>query len=185
MGELQSALDALAAEDLTPMFGQQLLERLGPLLVSLNRITAEVTRTVRACELTGAAEIDGLKTMRSWLRGHAHLSAAEAGRLVRSGRAVGHLPAAAAAVADGAITAGQVAVIAPIASAEALAAAEAQGVDLSAIEESLAGVAVEEAHEKLPQVVHVYLEALDPDGTEPDPTEGRRLSFAKRADGGL
>ena len=34
MGELQSALDALAAEDLTSMFGPQLLERLGPLLVA-------------------------------------------------------------------------------------------------------------------------------------------------------
>ena len=30
VGELQSALDALAAEDLTPLFGPQLLERLGP-----------------------------------------------------------------------------------------------------------------------------------------------------------
>ena len=29
MGELQSALDALAAEDLTSMVGSQLLERLG------------------------------------------------------------------------------------------------------------------------------------------------------------
>jgi hypothetical protein len=185
MGELQSALDALAAEDLAPMFGSQLLERLGPLLVSLNRMTAEVTRTVRACELTGAAEVDGLKTMQSWLRGHAHLSAAEAGRLVRSGRALAHLPATAAAFADGSITAGQVAVIAPIGSEEALAAATAQGVDLGAVEQSLVGVAVGEAHEKLPQVVHVYLEALDPDGMEPDPTEGRRLSIARHADGSV
>ena len=36
-----------------------------------------------------------------------------------------------------------------------------------------------------PQVVHVYLEALDPDGTEPDPTEGRRLTIARHADGGV
>ena len=39
------------------------------------------------------------------------------------------------------------------------------------------------AHAQLPQVVHVYLEALDPDGTEPDPTEGRRLTMARHADG--
>ena len=80
MGELRSALDALAAEDRTGMFGPQLLERLGPLLVLQNRVAAEIARTVRECELTGAAEIDGLKTMPSWLRGHAHLSAAEASR---------------------------------------------------------------------------------------------------------
>ena len=185
MGELQSALDALAAEDLAGMVGSALLERLGPLLVDLNRLTAEVTRTVRACERTGASELDGLKTMPAWLRGHAHLTPAEATRIVRSGRALEHLPATAAAFAEGAITAGQVAVIAPIASEEALAAAAEQGVDLGAIEASLVAVAVGDAHAQLPQVVHVYLEALDPDGTEPDPTEGRRLSIARHADGSV
>ena len=85
MGELQSALDALAAEDLTSMVGSQLLERLGPLLVDLNRLTAEVTRTVRACERTGASELDGLKTMPAWLRGHAHADTG-GGDADRSGR---------------------------------------------------------------------------------------------------
>src|SRR4051794_34856609 len=136
MGELQSAVDALAAEDLTPMFGSQLLERLGPLLVLQNRVAAEIARTVRACELTGAAECDGLKTMQGWLRGHGHLTPAEAARVVRSGRALEHLPATAAAFADGAVTAGQVAVIAPIAGEDERAAAEAQGVDLGAIDEA-------------------------------------------------
>src|SRR4051812_31505507 len=185
MGELQSALDAVAAEDLSSMVGSQLLDRLGPLLVLQNRIAAEVARTVRACELTGAAECDGLKTMPVWLRGHGHLSPAEAARLVRSGQALEHLPATAAAFADGAITAGQVAAIAPIASEEARAAADVQDVDLGVIEASLLAVAEGEAHAQLPQVVQVYLAALDPDGTEPDPTEGRRLSFVKHADGGL
>jgi hypothetical protein len=185
VGEVQSALDALAVEDLTPMFGPQLLERLGPLLVLQNRVAAEIARTVRECELTGAAESDGLKAMQSWLRGHGHLTAAEAGRVVRSGRALAHLPAVAAAFAAGAVTAGQVAVIAPIAGDDERAAAEAQGVDLGAIEEALVGVAVGESHEKLSQVVHVYQEALDPDGTEPDPTEGRRLSIARHSDGSI
>ena len=115
MGELQSALDALAGDELTSMFGPQLLGRLRGLLVLQNRVAAEVVRTVRGCELTGAAEFDGLKTMQSWLRGHAHLSGAEAARLVRSGRALEHLPATAAAFAEWSVTAGQVAVIAPIA----------------------------------------------------------------------
>src|SRR4051794_7546390 len=185
MGELQSAVDALAAEDLTPMFGSQLLERLGPLLVLQNRVAAEVARTVRACELTGAAECDGLKTMQAWLRGHGHLSSAEAGRVVRSGRALEHLPVVAAAFADGDITAGQVAMIAPIAGDEARAAAEAHGVDLGAIEESLVAVAAGESHDRLPQVVHVYREALDPDGSEPDPTEGRRLTITRHAHGSV
>jgi hypothetical protein len=162
-----------------------LLERLRPLLVLQNRVAAEIARTVRECERTGAAECDGLKTMPAWLRGHGHLTPAEASRVVRSGRALAHLPATAAAFADGAVTAGQVAVIAPIAAEEARAAAEAQGVDLRAIERSLVAVAEGDAHAQLPQVVHVYLAALDPDGTEPDPTDGRRLSIARHADGSV
>ncbi len=47
MDELTAALDALAAEDLAPLFGPALLERLRPLLAAQNRIAAEVARTVR------------------------------------------------------------------------------------------------------------------------------------------
>ncbi len=183
MGELQSAIDALAAEDLTSLPGPALLERLGPLLVLQNRIAAEVTRTVRRCELTGAAEHDGKKTMASLLRGHGHLTAGEAGRVVRSGRALEHLPATAAAFADGTLTASQVATIAPIADDDKRAAADEQNVDLGVIDQAVVAVAQGEAHAQLPQVVHHYREALDPDGVEPDPTEGRRLSVTRHADG--
>src|SRR3712207_5663401 len=83
--ELLASLDALAAEDLTPLFGPALLDRLGPLLVARNRLAAEVARTVREAEVSGAAEVDGLTTMASWLRGHGHLSPREAARVVRTG----------------------------------------------------------------------------------------------------
>jgi hypothetical protein len=115
VGKLQSALDALAAEDLKPMLGPQLLDRLATLVRAQNRIAAEVARTVRECELTGAAESDGLKTMQSWLRGHAHLADGEAARLVGAGRALEQLPAVAAGFAEGTITAGQVEMIARVA----------------------------------------------------------------------
>jgi hypothetical protein len=183
VGELQSAVDALAAEDLSALSGPQVLDDLRPLLVARNRLDAEITRRVRAVDVTGAAEHDGLKTPQSWLRGHGHLSHAEAARLVRSGRALEHLPAVAAAFAAGTITAGQVATIAPIAGDDELAAAAEQGVDVGAMEESLLAVAEGEAHDKLAQVVHLYREALDPDGPEPDPTEGRRLTLSRHADG--
>src|SRR3954447_21531589 len=96
------------------MFGPQLLERTAALLRARNRIDAELARTVRECELTQAPEHDGLKTMGSWLRGHGRLSPAEAGRIVRTGRALTHLPALADAFAAGHVTAEQAAVIAPI-----------------------------------------------------------------------
>ena len=104
MEQLLASLDALAAEDLTPLFGPALLDRLRPLLVAQNRLAAEVARTVREAEVAGAAEVDGLTTMASWLRGHAHLSVQEAARVVRAGRALEHLPGMAAAFAAGAVT---------------------------------------------------------------------------------
>ena len=92
MDELLAALDGVAADDLSPLFGPALLDRLRPLLVAQNRLAAEIARTVRGCEVSGAAEVDGLKSMPSWLRGHAHLSEAEAARVVCAARALEHLP---------------------------------------------------------------------------------------------
>src|SRR5438270_355025 len=64
MGELASTMDALAADDLHALFAPQLLERLAELLRASNRLAAEITRTVRQCELTDAAEGDGLSVAR-------------------------------------------------------------------------------------------------------------------------
>ena len=61
---------------------------------------------MRRAELLEVPEIDGLKSVPSWLRGHGHLSEAEAQQLARSGRALEHLPTVAAAFADGRVTAG-------------------------------------------------------------------------------
>jgi hypothetical protein len=141
-----------------------LLDRLAPLLQAQNRIAAEVTRTVRECELTQAAETDGLKTMQSWLRGHAHLAPGEAARVVASGRALEQLPAVAAGFADGAFTAGQVGVIAQI-------------------DRTLAATAVAAPQATVELAVGHYLAYLNPDGPEPDPTEGRSLTIAEHIDG--
>src|SRR4051794_12534430 len=101
MSELRSVLDSLAADDLHELPDGAVLDRVALLVAVQNRIAAELTRTVRHAQLTQAAEHDGLKSMQSWLRGHGHLSPAEAARLVRSGRALAQLPAGAAAVAAG------------------------------------------------------------------------------------
>jgi hypothetical protein len=57
VGELESALDALdalAAEDLDGLVAPQLLDRTAFLTRAANRIMAELTRTVRRCEVTHA-----------------------------------------------------------------------------------------------------------------------------------
>jgi hypothetical protein len=185
MGELQSALDALAADDLHAMGAGEQLDRVALLVRARNRIDAELARTVRVADLAQAPEHDGLKTMRSWLRGHARLSPAAAGQLVRVGRVLEQLPAVAAAFADGRVTPEQVAVIAPVTKSENVAAAAEQGVDVAEVDRVLADTAATRQHAHLGQVVHHYLSRLDPDGAQPDPTEGRSLSIAKHSDGSV
>src|SRR5688572_26287704 len=114
MGELQSALDALAGDDLRSLAPRQQLDRITELLEARNRLDAQLARSVRAAELQQAPEDDGLKSMQSWLRGHGRLSPAAAGQMVRNGRALDHLPTLASAFADGAVTAEQVAVVATV-----------------------------------------------------------------------
>src|SRR5206468_11161032 len=95
------------------------------------------------------------------------------------------LPAVAAGCAAGVISAEQVAVIAPVVAPEALDWAAAQGVDLAEVDGVLAEVASTRPYDALRRVVHHYLARLDPDGPEPDPTEGRALSIAKHDDGSI
>ena len=146
MDELPTSLDALAAEDLAPLFGPALLERLGPLLVAQIPLAAEIVRTVRECELSGAAEGDGLKSMTSWLCGQGHLTPTEAARVVRTGRALEHLQGMATAFAAGEVTGGQAGLIAQVADPQALVLAGEQDVDLAVVDAVLTDVARERPH---------------------------------------
>jgi hypothetical protein len=176
-------LDALAADDLHALSDGAVLDRVALLVAVQNRIAAELTRTVRLADTRQAAEHDGLKAMPSWLRGHCRLSAGAASQLVRSGRALEHLPAVAAAFGEGEVSAAQVAVIAGAVTAGNVARADAQGVDLAPFDQVWAQVASQASFDALGPAVKAYENALDPDGPEPDPTEGRRLSMVRHADG--
>ncbi|WP_097195795.1 HNH endonuclease signature motif containing protein [Blastococcus aggregatus] len=180
---LSGALQALAGERIEGWFGPALLEREAPLVTAANRLAAELARTTRQCEVSGAAEHDGKATMASWLRGHHRLSQGGASRLVRNGRTLDRLPVLAAAASAGAVGAEAVSVLAPVVSDVNLARAEAQGVDVAAIDALLTEVATSSSHADLRQAVGHYLARLDPDGTEPDPTEQRSLSFTRHTDG--
>ena len=73
----------------------------------------------------------------------------------------------------------QVEVLAPICTPAVLEKAAAAGIDLAAIEAALLAVAVAGPHRDLQKAVGAYLAALDPDGPEPDPTEGRSLTMSR------
>jgi Domain of unknown function (DUF222) len=180
-----AGLDALAAEELSDVAGPRLLDDTAALVALRNRVDAELARRVRRAELAQAPEHDGLKTMASWLRGHARLSPAAASQVVRNGRALEQLPAVAAGHAAGAVTADQVAVIAPVVAPANLALAAEQDVNLPGIDEAFARIAAGHSHADTAKAVQHYLARLDPDGPEPDSTEQRVLSLAKHADGSL
>jgi hypothetical protein len=178
-------LDALAAEDLHALTDGQVLERTATLVALGNRIAAELARTVRRAELAQAAQFDGCQTMAAWLRGHARMSAGAARRVVQAGRVTEALPAVAAGIAAGAISAEQVEVIAPVARTGNLARATALNVDLAATGRVFADTAAAQSYDALRTVVHRYLCWLDPDGPAPDPTESRSLTFTPHDDGSV
>jgi uncharacterized protein DUF222/HNH endonuclease len=180
---LQALLDACDLDGVVT--DEEVLERTTLLVAVRNGVDAELTRTVRKAENMQAPERDGQKSMRSWLPGHLRLSTGVAHRIVRNGRALEQLPAVAAAFAAGAVTAEQVAVIAPVAATDVQAEAVGQGIDLAAIDQILAGVASTRPHAELHTVVRHFLDRLEPDGPEPDPTEERSLSIAKHDDGSI
>jgi hypothetical protein len=179
VGELQSALDALAAEDLDTLPAGAQLDRLRTLVAAQNRVAALLTRAVRTADLTQAVEHDGLKSIKSWLRTHTGLPDAAVRRLVESGRALEALPAVAQVFDAGAISAEAVSAIAPVATPDRLKRATEQGVDVAEVAATLAVLATQVAHARLREAVGFYLRHLDPDGTEPDPTEGRSLTMSR------
>ncbi len=189
MDELTAAATALSAvlarRDEASRFGFQLHERLPVLLALRNQLDAALARTVRHGELSGLPEIDGHKTMVAWLRGHGRLSGPAAHKLVSVGRSLEHLPAANDAIAHGAITADQVAVLGQVATEDARAAADAQGLDYGQVEQTLTALAAAGTHQDTVSGVGHYLSRLDPDGPEPDPTEQRGLTLSARGDGSL
>jgi hypothetical protein len=183
MGELQSVLDELAGLDLDGFSDGPLLAHLREVVTAVNRLTAHAVRVTRRADARGACEYDGAKTMRSWLRGHLRMADPAAGRLVGHGRVLEHLPLTAGLFTDGDLDADHVAAIAVIAEPANLDRALAQGIDLGSVEEALLLVATHGTHRDLRIAVADYLAKLDPDGTEPDPTENRTFTMLQHPDG--
>lgn len=185
MSELLSALDALAADDLDGLPAGAQLDRIHSLVAAQNRLAALLTRAVRTADVSQAVEHDGLKSTKSWLRTHTRLSDAAARRLIEAGRALEALPAVQQVFTAGAISAEAVAAIAPVATPDRLARAAEQGVDVGEIAATLAVLAGEVSHSRLREAVGYYTRHLDPDGTEPDPTDGRSFTMSRLLGGGF
>src|SRR4051794_21114171 len=167
------------------MPGPALLDRTRDLVESMNAMAAELSRTVRVAENRQAFAGDGMATPQSWLRGHTRLSAPAASQVVRNGRAMEQLPVVAVAHAAGQITADAVTAIGRITAPRYLRLIEERDGDLAGIAAVLVQHATTEKHEELTKLVQTFLDRLDEDGPEPDPTEQRQFRCAKQADGRL
>jgi hypothetical protein len=161
------------------------LDDVAAVIAECNRLDAVLARLVRSAEVSQAPERDGQKSMAAWLRGHCRQSPGAASRVVTAGRALEHLPVLAEAAQAGLVSAEQVAVVTRLVTPQRLEAFAAAGVDLAEVDGVVTGVAVEADHAALVQVVNAYLAALDPDGPEPDPTEGRSLTISRHGDGSV
>src|SRR4051794_7273326 len=124
-----------------------------------------------------------MATAQSWLRGHCRLSKAAASQVVRNGRALEQLPAVAGAHAAGQLTGDQVAVIGQITAPRYLRLIADQDGDLAGIAHELTSFGVTHKHDELGDLVKKFLDQLDADGPEPDPTEERFLTITRHADG--
>ncbi|SCX43075.1 5-methylcytosine-specific restriction endonuclease McrA [Klenkia marina] len=172
-------------ETLHHLSSVQVLDQMRELMVERNRLDAVLARLGRHAELTQAVQVDGLVSVRSWLIGHLHLSGTEASRIVRVGRAVEHFPQLGEAFADGSVSAAQVDVVASAVGDRERAAAQLQGIDLGVFDRAWTQVAVTSSHRALVTAVQAFVEALDPDGVEPDPVQQRALSISTHADGSV
>ncbi len=182
---MDGGLEPLSDAELFALGEDEALDRVLGLVALQNRVAAELTRAVRVAQSRQLPERDGLRSMTSWLVGHARMQPAAAARLVSHGRALTHLPAVEDAFAAGAVSAEQVTVAAKAVTSDRVGQAADQGVDVGAIDAVLAEVATTQPFERLGEAVERYLAQLDPDGPEPDPTDQRSLRITRHADGSV
>jgi hypothetical protein len=148
VSELRSAVDELAAVDLTELSGAELLSWVVECSSAVNRLQAQLARGVRAAEAADAHAADGAVSMKAWLRGHCRLAASEATAVVGAGRRLAQLPALAAAFADGEVTAQHVRVVSGAVTPERVARAAAMGVDPGETDRILTSLAVQTVPEE-------------------------------------
>ena len=92
MSELRSALDDLAAVDLNALSDDGLLDLVGELSTTANRVAAALTSVVRAADRREASRRDGAVSMKAWLRGSCRMAPDQATATVSTGRRLEQLP---------------------------------------------------------------------------------------------
>ena len=184
MSELRSALDDLAAIELDELSEEALLDLVGELSVTANRVAAALTSAVRAADRRDAYRRDGAVSMKSWLRGSCRMAPDQATATVSTGRRLELLPETAAAFAAGEISAAHARVITRALSPGRLAKAAEAGIDLAETDAILADLARATAPHETARGVALWVAGVDPDGTLDDAADTRRrFTMASGLDG--
>lgn len=184
MSELLSALDELAGIDLDELTADALLDLVAGLVTATNRMTASLTRAVRAADRREAYDRDGAVSMKAWLRGSCRMDPSDATAMISTGRRLEQLPATAAAFADGAISATHARVITKSMTPRRIAKAAEAGIDLAETDSILADLARATAPNETGRGVAQWVAGVDPDGALDDAADTRRrFTMAPGLDG--
>jgi hypothetical protein len=142
------------------------------------RFDAYVTASVGEFDKWGAWAPDGARTAAAWIANEGHLPRAEAGRLVKRGRALDHLPAARKAWREGDIGAAHVDTLGRVRNPRTQCTFEHD-------EEMLVDQARKLRFEDFAKAAHYWEQLADPDGTEESAEERRNrrdVSLVKAGD---
>lgn len=184
MSELRSALDDLTSIDLTALSSDALLDFVGELSITANRIAATLTSAVRAADRREAYKRDGAVSMKAWLRGSCRMAPELATATVSTGRRIEQLPATEAAFAAGEISAAHARVITKAITPGRIAKAADAGIDLGETDRILADLARGTAPHETARGVKAWVAGVDPDGSLDDAADvNRRFTMATGLDG--
>ncbi|WP_157944015.1 HNH endonuclease signature motif containing protein [Blastococcus atacamensis] len=184
MSELRSALDELTGIAFGDLSEDALLDLVGDLSVTANRVAAALTSAVRAADRREAYRRDGAVSMKAWLRGSCRMAPEQATATVSTGRRLEQLPETAAAFASGEISAAHARVITRAMTPGRLAKAADAGIDLGLTDGILADLARATAPNETARGVAQWVAGVDPDGTLDDAADTRRrFTMASGLDG--
>ncbi len=155
MGNLTSALDELAAEDIRNVGVGALGDDLVALRRAADRLEAEFTRRLAAFDRRGGAAAEALPTV-AWLRHHCHFSHSVASARVGVARRLDELPETAAAFAAGDIGVDHVRAV-------ALVRDEAARATVTAAEAALVAYAVQSTPVEVARLVRHVVHAAAPE----------------------
>jgi Domain of unknown function (DUF222) len=184
MGELRSALDALATIDLQALSADERLAFIAEASAGVNRLEAIRSRAVRVADAERDHQADGAVSMKAWLRGTCRLAPSDASAIVSSARRLAKLPAVTEAFEAGAITSEHVRVITKAMTKKRLAKAEEIGVEIGETDRILAVLACTTQPPETAAGVRRWVQGVDPDGSLDDAADVQRsISLAKTMDG--